>query len=316
MHRSFTMGRDQLNGVIAFLRVAELRSFRAAARELGLSPSGLSQTIRGLEARMGAALLTRTTRKVGLTEAGERFLEHARPAIERLLVGFEAAQALGADVTGLLRLNIPRPLLRLFAGHVLPDFCAAYPSVELELFAEDGLVNIIEEGFDAGVRLGELLEADMVAVRLTPPFRFVVVGAPSYFERYGHPARPEDLKDHRCIRSRRSSRRSIYRWEFVESGREIEVEVHGPLIHNDTQLNVAAAVTGLGLSYTPEPLAQAHLNRDELQTTLDAFCPNSPGMFLYYPDRAQALPKLRAFVDFARDRVRRGFEQLMQPHTP
>jgi DNA-binding transcriptional LysR family regulator len=312
MRRGFTIGHDQVSGVIAFLRVAELKSFRAAAAELGLSPSALSQTIRGLEARLGVALLTRTTRKVGLTQAGERFLEHARPAIERLSVGFEAAQAMGAEVTGLLRLNIPRPLLRFFAERVLPEFCTAYPSVELELFAEDGLVNIVEEGFDAGIRLGELLEADMVAIRLTPPFRFVVVGAPSYFAQHGHPARPEDLKEHQCIRSRRSSRRSIYHWEFDEDGREIEVEVRGPLIHNDTQLNITAAVMGLGLAYTPEPLAKLHLDRGELQTTLMAFAPSSPGMFLYYPSRAQALPKLRAFVDFARDRVRRGVEQLMQ----
>lgn len=311
MRSGFIIARDQFDGVVAFLRVAELRSFRAAAQELGVSPSALSQIIRALEARVGVTLLTRTTRTVGMTEAGERFAEHARPAVDRLMLGFEAAQALGAEVTGLLRITMPRPLLPFFSDELLSEFCGRYPALELELFAENALTDIVAEGFDAGIRLGELLEADMVALRLTPAFRFVVVGSPGYLQLQGRPQRPADLQLHRCIRSRRASRRSIYRWEFVEDGRDIEVSVDGPLIVNDGELNIAAAVKGLGLAYAPEPIVMHHVRKGELEIVLDAYAPDSPGLFLYYPSRSQMLPKLRAFIDFARERVRARFARLM-----
>jgi len=311
MHSGFIITRDQLDGVVAFLRVAELRSFRAAAQELSLSPSALSQIVRALEARIGVTLLTRTTRSVGLTEAGERFVDHARPALDRLMLGFEAAQALGAEVTGLLRITVPRPLLPLLADELLSEFCGRYPALEVELFAENALTDIVGEGFDAGVRLGELVEADMVAMRLTPSFRFVVVGAPHYFARHGRPQRPADLQLHRCIRSRRASRRAIYRWEFIEDGRDIEVSVDGPLIVNDGDLNIAAAIKGLGLAYAPEPLVMPLVRKGELEVVLERYAPDSPGLFLYYPSRSQMLPKLRAFVDFARERVRARFARLM-----
>jgi len=309
MKPSFTIHRDQFDGVVALLRVAERRSFRAAAVELGVSPSALSQIIRNLEARAGVPLLARTTRKVGLTEAGQRFLEHARPAVDELMTAFESAQALGDQVTGLLRLNVPRTVIPFIAEPILRDFCAAHPAVEVEIFAEDQLTNIVEDGFDAGIRLGELVEADMVAVRLSPPFKFAVVGSPQYFERHGRPRTPEDLRQHRCIRSRRRSGNAIYRWEFEHDARTIEVEVSGPVIVNDYALNVAAAATGLGLSYTAVPIAQSHIARGELETVLDEFCPRSSGLFLYYPRRAQAFPKLRVFVEFVRRRLslRQGF---------
>lgn len=311
MRSGFIIARDQFDGVVALLRVAELRSFRAAAQELGVSPSALSQIIRALEARIGVTLLTRTTRTVGLTEAGERFVDHARPAVDRLMLGFEAAQALGAEVTGLLRITMPRPLLPFFSDELLSEFCARYPALEVELFADNALTDIVGEGFDAGIRLGELLEADMVALRLTPAFRFVVVGSPDYFERYGRPRKPAELQAHRCIRSRRAARRSIYRWEFVEDGRDIEVSVDGPLIVNDGALNISAAVKGLGLAYVPEPIVIQHVRKGELEIVLGDYASNSPGLFLYYPSRSQMLPKLRAFIDFARERVRARFARLM-----
>lgn len=311
MQSGFIIARDQFDGVVALLRVAELRSFRAAAQELGVSPSALSQIIRALEARIGVTLLTRTTRTVGLTEAGERFVDHARPAVDRLMLGFEAAQALGAEVTGLLRITMPRPLLPFFSDELLSEFCARYPALEVELFADNALTDIVGEGFDAGIRLGELLEADMVALRLTPAFRFVVVGSPDYFERHGKPRKPAELQAHRCIRSRRAARRSIYRWEFVEDGRDIEVSVDGPLIVNDGALNIAAAVKGLGLAYAPEPIVMQHVRKGELEIVLGDYAPDSPGLFLYYPSRSQMLPKLRAFIDFARERVRARFSRLM-----
>lgn len=306
MKKPFTIERDQLDGVIAVLRVAERRSFRAAAAELGISPSAISQTIRGLEARLGVALLTRTTRKVGLTEAGQRFVDRARPAVSEILAAFDAAQSLGEEVTGLLRLNMPAALVHFLAEPILLEFRAAHPALQVEIFAEDGLTNIVAEGFDAGIRLGELLEADMVAVRLTPPFRFTVVGAPAYFARHGRPKRPEDLHRHACIGMRRASQGPIYRWEFVEGNRAFDMAVAGPVIVNTGEMNVMAAEMGIGLAYTAAPAVQEQIRAGLLEPVLEEFCPGTPGLFLYYPSRAQALPKLRAFIQFVHDKLRPG----------
>lgn len=308
MKTHFTIDRDQLDGVIAFLRVAEHRSFRVAASHLGISPSAISQIVRNLETRTGVALLTRTTRKVGLTEAGQRFIERARPAVEELLSAFESAQTFGEQVTGLLRLNVPRVVLQFLIEPIIGDFCAEYPGVQVEIFTSNDMINIVEDGFDAGIRLGELVEADMVAVRLSPPFRFVVVGSPDYFARHGRPQRPEDLGGHHCIGYRKSVRGPLYRWEFEHGGREFDVAVNGPVIVNDSNLNVTMAVRGLGLAYTADPLAETHIVHGELERVLEEYCPGSSGMFLYYPSRAQALPKLRAFVKFTRSRVKRLME--------
>jgi DNA-binding transcriptional LysR family regulator len=306
MKKPFTIGRDQLDGVIAVLRVAERRSFRAAAEELGVSPSAISQTIRGLEARLGVALLTRTTRKVGLTEAGQRFVDRARPGVAEVLAAFDAAQSLGEEVTGLLRLNMPRSLVPFLAEPILMDFRTAHPALQIEIFAEDGLTNIIAEGFDAGIRLGELVEADMVAVRLTPPFRFSVVGSPSYFVRHGRPLRPEDLRHHACIGTRNTPQGPIYRWEFVEGNRAFDMAVAGPVIVNSGGLNLMAAEMGVGLAFTAAPAAQDQIAAGLLEPVLEEFCAGTPGLFLYYPSRAQALPKLRAFIQFVHDKLRPG----------
>src|SRR5215217_7551233 len=182
MRAGFTMQKDQLDGVMVLLSVARLRSFRAAATELGISPSAVSQIVRALEARAGVALLTRTTRSVGLTEAGRSFLERAAPAVEELLAAFDSARSLGGKASGLLRLTVPRAVIPHVIEPLLPGFCAAHPDVRIEIHAADHLSRIVDEGFDAGVRLGELVEADMVTVRLTPPFGFAVFGAPGYFE--------------------------------------------------------------------------------------------------------------------------------------
>jgi DNA-binding transcriptional LysR family regulator len=304
MKQSFTIDRDRFDGVVAFLRVAERRSFSRAAADLGISPSALSQAIRRLEERVGAALLARTTRRVGLTEAGERFLQHALPAAGELDSAFESARDLGADVAGLLRLNVPRALLRFISENLIEEFCASHPRVQLEIFAEDQLIDIVAEGFDAGIRLGELVDKDMIAVRLAPAFAYAVVGTPQYFEAYGRPKRPEDLAHHRCIRSRRSSRVSLYRWEFEDGKRAYDLTVSGPLIVNDPMMNLSAALSGLGLAYLPEPTARPHLAKDDLVSVLGKYLPRSPGLFLYYPSRHQALPKLKAFVAFAKNKVR------------
>jgi DNA-binding transcriptional LysR family regulator len=304
MKSGFTIDRAPFDGVVAFLRVAERQSFRLAAADLGISPSALSQAIRRLEERVGVALLARTTRKVGLTEAGERFLRRALPATGELAAAFESARELGSDVAGLLRLNVPRALLRFIGDNLIEDFCAANPRVQVEIFAEDRLVDIVAEGFDAGIRLGELVDKDMIAARLAPPFAYAVVGAPRYFETHGEPKRPEDLTRHLCIRSRRSSRVSVYRWEFEDGARAFDLAVSGPLIVNDPMMNLSAAVAGIGLAYMPEPTAREYVVRGQLKSVLGKFMPRSPGLFLYYPSRHQALPKLKAFVVFAKRKIR------------
>lgn len=302
--QGFTIRRDQLDGVLAFLRVAERQSFRAAADELGISPSAVSQIVRRLEERAGVALLTRTTRRGGLTEAGQRFFERARPAIAELTDAFDMAQTFGKHVTGLLRLNMPRAVAPYLSELLLNDFCAAYPNVQLEIFAEDRLVDIVAEGFDAGIRLGKQVEANMVAVRLTEPFQFVVVGSPDYFEKYGRPKRPEDLGQHRCIGFRPSAREALYKWEFNDGHRKIDVAVSGPVIVNDWLISVAIATKGLDLAYSIERLAESAVAGGRLERVLDGFCPRTSGLFLHYPSRAQAFPKLRAFAEFARMRLR------------
>src|ERR1700676_161677 len=189
-----------------FLVVAELRGFRAASRRLGVTPSAISQAIRGLEDRIGAPLFTRTTRSVGLTEAGERLLAHARPAVDMLTAGLDAASGLGGEITGRLRINVPRPSLPLLVNRLLPGFVDLHPNVQLELVGDDRLIDIVEEGFDAGIRLGHFVQVDMVALRLTPAEPYAVVGAPGFFKRNGRPSQPQDLHDYRCILFRQSER--------------------------------------------------------------------------------------------------------------
>lgn len=297
MKKSFTRTGRGLDGVSAFLRVAEHRSFRAAAADLGVSPSAVSQAVKALEARVGVALVSRSTRSVGLTEAGQRFIERAKPAMENLDAAFEAARSLGERPSGLLRITAPRSVIAPVLEPALPEFCAAYPEIGIEIVADSGFVDIVSEGFDAGIRLGELVHADMIGARLTPPFRYCVVGAPSYFARHGRPLTPADLGAHRALRYRLQSSGALYRWEFVENGREVEIDVPGPLTLNDETLLPSLALKGLGLAYLAEPLVRGHVRRGELETVLDAFCPESPGLFLYYPGRAQSLPKLKVFVE-------------------
>ncbi|MCA1404284.1 LysR family transcriptional regulator [Ensifer sp. IC3342] len=308
MKRDGTISRDDIDAIPAFLRVAERRNFRAAAAELGVSPSALSHAIKTLEARLGVALFHRTTRSVGLTEAGERFMAHARPAIDGLREAIEAARSLSEEPSGLLRINAPRGMISSLIQPTLPAFIAANPKVEVEIFAEDGFTDIVEGGFDVGFRLGETVQADMVAVRVSPPFRFVVAGAPGYFARHGRPKEPEDLRQHARIRFRQPSSRAIYRWEFEDGNRTFDLAVHGPLIVNDAALAVAATIEGMGLCYIAEPLIDNMIKDGRMELVLEGFAPETPGVFLYYPSRAQVMPKLRAFVEHMR-RARAAYER-------
>ena len=279
MKSGFTITRDEIDGIPAFLRVAERRSFRAAAADLGVSPSALSQTVKALETRLGVALFQRTTRSVGLTEAGQRFLERARPAMEGFREAIDAARSLGERPSGLLRINAARGVIAALIEPLLPGFIAAYPEIEVEIYADDGFADIAGGGFDAGIRLGELLEADMVAVRVSPPFRFVVVGSPSYFERRGRPEKPEDLGHHACIRFRQSTSQAVYRWEFADGNHAFAIAVQGPLIVNDFAVNIAAAANGIGLSYVAEPLVEPMIADGRLEVALAGYAPPTPGMF-------------------------------------
>jgi DNA-binding transcriptional LysR family regulator len=301
MKQSFTVRHGALDGVEAFLRVAQHRNFRKAAAELGVTPSAISQAVRTLEARVGAVLFIRTTRSVGLTEAGERFLSRARPAFEELVAASEVARELGQRPAGRLRLSVPRAAVPILLEPLVASFCQAYPEVEVEIAASEELVDLAAEGFDAGIRLGQFIAADMVAVRLTKPFRFIIVGSPAYLARSGRPERPDDLRQHACLRLRRFNG-ALALWSLKENGRAIEIAVSGPLIANDFPTMLGAAVEGVGLAQVPEPMAAGPLRAGKLVQVLEPFAPMGPGVFLYYPSRHQMMPKLRAFIDHVRSR--------------
>jgi len=301
MKHNFTVRRGALDGVEAFLSVAQHRSFRRAAAELGVTPSAISQAVRTLEGRVGAALFIRTTRSVGLTEAGARFLSRAKPAFEELVAAGEAARDLGERPAGLLRLTVPRAVVPILLEPLIASFSRAYPEIEVEIAASEGLIDIAAEGFDAGIRLGQFIAADMVAVRLTPPFPFVVVGSPDYLRRRKRPERIDDLRQHACLRLRRSNG-SIAPWSFLNGNKRVEAVVSGPLIANDFPTMLGAAVEGMGLAQVPEPIAAGALKAGKLVQMLEPFAPTAPGVFLYYPSRHQMMPKLRAFIDHVKGR--------------
>jgi DNA-binding transcriptional LysR family regulator len=301
MKQNFTVRQGALDGVEAFLGVARHRSFRKAAAELAVTPSAISQAVRTLEARVGAALFIRTTRSVGLTEAGERFLSRAKPAFEELIAASEAAGDLGRRPAGLLRLTMPPAVVPILLEPLIASFCQAYPDVEVEIVASEGLTDLAAKGFDAGVRMGQFIAADMVAVRLTPQFRFVVVGSPEYLRTRKRPERVEDLRQHACLRLRRSNG-TIAPWSFVDGNKTVEAIVAGPLIANDFATMLGAAVEGMGLAQLPEPIAAGAAKAGKLVHVLKPFAPMMPGVFLYYPSRHQMMPKLRAFIDHAKRR--------------
>ncbi|ADG18473.1 transcriptional regulator, LysR family [Paraburkholderia atlantica] len=302
MKQNFTVRQGALDGVEVFLSVAEHRSFRGAAAALGVTPSAVSQAVRVLEARIGATLFIRTTRSVGLTEAGERFLARAKPAFEELVAASEVARGLGERPSGLLRLSVPRAVVPILLEPLIASFCEANPEVEVEISASKELIDLAAEGFDAGIRLGQFVAADMVAVPLTAPFRFVVVGSPGYFVARNRPEHIDDLRTHACIRWRRSGG-ALALWSFNDNGQPIEVAVTGPFIASDFLGMLGAANAGIGLAQLPEPMAAEGLRTGKLVRVLDAYAPMIPGVFLYYPSRRQIMPKLRAFIDHVKSRT-------------
>ncbi|CAH2812584.1 MAG: Transcriptional regulator, LysR family [uncultured Caballeronia sp.] len=261
-----------------------------------MTPSAISQTVRVLEARVGAALFVRTTRSVGLTETGERFLSRAKPAFEELVAASEVARELGQRPTGLLRLSVPNAVVLIVLEPLIASFCRAYPEVEVEIVASAELVDLAAEGFDAGVRMGQFIAADMVVVQLTPPFPFEVVGSPDYLRGRNRPERIDDLRDHTCLRIRRSNG-SITPWSFIDGNKAVEAIVSGPLIAHDYPTLLREAIRGVGLAQVPGPIAAAPIVDGRLQALLTPFAVTTPGVFLYHSGKRQVLPKLRAFID-------------------
>ena len=301
MKHNFTVRQGALDGVEAFLSVAQHRSFRKAAAELGVTPSAISQSVRTLEARIGAVLFIRTTRSVGLTEAGERFLSRAKPAFEELVAAGAVARDLGQRPTGRLRLSVPRAVVPIVLEPLIASFSQVYPEVEVEIAASEKLVDLAAEGFDAGIRMGQFIAADMMAVRLTPPFRFAIVGSRAYFADREMPRIPDDLRQHACLRMRRSNG-ALALWTFNDNGQVIEVAVAGPLIAHDFPTMLGAAVEGMGLAQVPKPIAVDQIRAGKLIEVLQSFAPTGPGVFLYYPSHHQMTPKLRAFINHVKNR--------------
>lgn len=291
------MKRTHLSQLAVLAAVAQCGSFRGAAKELGIAPSAVSHAVSNLEARLGVRLLARSTRSVAPTEEGAQLLERLRPALSEIDLALESAVEARDRPAGNLRLTVPRTAAHLALTPRLGAFASAYPDIVLEIVIEDRFTDVVEGGFDAGVRLGESLQRDMIAVRIGPNFRGAVVGAPSYFATMPRPRHPHDLVGHRCIRFRFSSG-ILYRWEFEKDGEEIELAVQGPLILDEDHLIANAAADGAGLAFLFEDYVREALATGRLIRVLEDWCPPFDGFFAYYPSRRQMRPALRAFVDF------------------
>ena len=284
-----------------FLVVARLRSFSGAARELGVSAPAVSQSVRLLEEQLNVVLLTRTTRSVALTDAGRRLVEEAGPGLGHALAALNTVSAQPGEAVGRLRLSAPRMAVAFVVNPVLPTFRARHPRVEVEVDIEDRFVDIVAEGYDAGVRLSEAIERDMVQVRLTDAFRFVVVGAPSYLDRHGTPDKPQDLLRHECITFRAQTTGALYAWELERGRKTWRVPVRGGVVTGDSQVMLSLAESGLGLTYAFEPIVREQLRTGRLKVVLEAYAPTVPGFFLYFPSRAQRSPPLRLFIEAAKE---------------
>ncbi|MEO5757552.1 MAG: LysR family transcriptional regulator [Mesorhizobium sp.] len=291
------MTRSHLPQLAVLAAVAQSGSFRGAARELGIAPSAVSHAVSSLEARLGVRLLSRNTRSVAPTEEGAQLLERLRPALSEIDLALEAAIESRDRPAGNLRLTVPRTAAHLALRPRLGAFASAYPDIVLEIVIEDRFTDVVEGGFDAGVRLGESLQRDMIAVRIGPDIRGAVVATPSYFSAMPRPRHPRDLLQHRCIRFRFSSG-VLYHWEFEKDGEEIELPVHGPLILDEDHLVANAALDGAGVAFLFEDYVATAIGDGRLVRVLDDWCPSFDGFFVYYPSRRQMRPALRAFVDF------------------
>ena len=296
------MRRDDLNDLAAFAVVAEEGSFTRAAARLGMSQPALSHAMKGLEARLKVRLLSRTTRAVSTTEAGETLLRSLRPALEDIALGLAKVGAVSGAPSGTVRLTATKNAVMAVLMPVLPTFLAAHPQVRVELIVDDNLTDIVANRFDAGIRFGNIVEKDMIAVRVAPDMRRAVVGSPAYFAENPPPRTPHDLSHHRCIAYRMVRSGGLYAWEFEADGRPLAVRVEGPLVFNDSDLMREAAIRGVGVAYLYEDDAQEDLRAGRLVRVLEDWCPRLPGYFLYHPSRRQTPPALAALIAALRTR--------------
>ncbi len=281
----------------AFVATAERSSFAKAAIQLGVSRSALSETIRGLEEKLGVRLLNRTTRSVALTEVGERLLAELRPALDSFEAAMESVNVFRDKPGGQLRLTVPRPAAKTVIEPILSKFLAAYPAISIEIITDSGLTDIVRDRFDAGIRPGHRVERDMIAVRVGEDARPTVVASPDYLRRHGHPKAPVDLQAHNCIRMRFASG-AMQPWVFEKRGKSLEVLVKGSLIVNDGDLAIRVALDGIGIARLPLSSVDVHVGKKRLVPLLEDWKHRSVGFYLYYPSRRQVPAALKAFVDF------------------
>jgi DNA-binding transcriptional LysR family regulator len=296
------MSRPSIDDILTFLAVAEERSFTRAAARLGVSQSALSHTIRGLEERLGLRLLTRTTRSVSPTEAGERLIRTAGPRLEEIDAELAALTASREKPAGVIRITAGEHSALSVVWPALTGLLPRYPDIKVELVIDYGLTDIVAERYDAGVRLGEQVAKDMIAVRIGPEMRMAVVGSPAYFEKRPKPRKPQDLTVHDCINLRLPTYGGVYAWEFEKRGRALKVRVEGQLVFNNIALRTEAALGGFGVAYLPEDQVRPHLAAGKLVRVLADWCPPFPGYHLYYPSRRQNSPAFALLVEALRYR--------------
>src|SRR5437667_5549880 len=296
------MRRENVNDLLAFLAVARERSFTKAAAKLGVSQSALSHTIRGLEARLGLRLLTRTTRSVSPTEAGERLLQTVGHRFEEIEAELESLSELREKPAGTIRISAGEHAVNAILSPALMKFLPRYPDIKVEITVDHSLIDIVAQRYDAGVRSGEQVAKDMIAVRIGPDMRMAVVGAPSYFAKRSPPKKPQDLTDHNCINLRLPTYGGLYAWEFERGDRELKVRVEGQLVLNGTTQMLNAALAGFGLACVPEGMVELQVAKGLLKRVLEDWCPPYPGYHLYYPSRRQSSPAFALLVDALRFR--------------
>ncbi|MER8410447.1 LysR family transcriptional regulator [Mesorhizobium sp. M0239] len=297
------MQRDGMKDLLWFVAVARERSFTKAAAKLGTSQSTLSSTIKELEARLGVRLLTRTTRSVAPTEAGERLFQSLVPRFEEIEADLASLVAFRDKPSGTVRITLSDHALQTTVWPKLQPLLSDYPDVCVELYSDNGMKNIVEERFDAGVRLGESIDRDMIAVRIGPDWRLVAVASPEYFSRHPVPTAPQDLVDHDCINMRQATFGGLYAWEFAKQGRDLRVRVEGQLTFNSSIPMIEAAISGFGIAYVPENLVSHHIATGCLRLVLDDWSPPFAGYHLYYPSRRQLSPAMAMIVDALRHRI-------------
>ena len=296
------MTRETVSDLMAFIAVAREGSFTRAAVQLGVSQPALSQTIRTLEERLGVRLLSRTTRSVAPTEAGERLFRGIEPHFAQIEGSLSALTELRDKPSGIVRITAPQHAAETVVWPRLAKLMRSYPDITIELISDEGLTNIVSERFDAGVRVGEYVEKDMIAVRIGPAMRQAIVGSPSYFKARPAPKRPEELTGHRCINMRRVTRGGYFPWEFEKRGREVNVRVDGQFAVSSLELARNAALEGLGLAYLPDDMVQKHIAKKQLVRVLEDWCEPYPGYHLYYPSSRQHAPAFAVVLEALRFR--------------